>query len=271
MQVRFCLTGGGDDFLKLGSDIMGVMTPIFSTGSLPAPLQPLTPLIGRDQELTQVVGMLARGEVRLLTLVGPGGTGKTRLALAVAAASGAVFDEIVVVALAAISDPELVVDAIAQTLGVGDAGDTPQETQLMERLSGQKRLLVLDNFEQIMEAAPKIVRLLGACPQLKALVTSREPLHLYGEYEFPVPPMSLPDIERLPDLEGLAQYEAVRLFIERAVAVQPSFSVTNATAPAVAAICHKLDGLPLAIELAAARVKHMAPVVLLARLEKRLN
>ena len=238
-------------------------------GGWPAPLQPLTPLIGRDRELAQVVAMLTGGKVRLLTLVGTGGTGKTRLALAAAEISRAAYDEIVVVALASISDPALVLPAIADSVGVTESADRPQEALVAERLSRGSCLLVLDNFEQVLDASAVVTRLLAACPRMQALVTSREALHVYGEYEFQVPPLALPEVERMPDLETLSQYDAVRLFVERAEAVQRGFAITNANAQAVTVICHRLDGLPLAIELAAARVKHMPPSTLLTRLERR--
>jgi non-specific serine/threonine protein kinase len=213
----------------------------------------------------------------LVTLTGPGGTGKTRLALQIAAdllddyADGVFF-----VSLAPISDPELVTSTIAQVLDVTEGTGEPVVERLKTKLRDTKILLVLDNFEQIVEAAPLISTLLAAAPRLKVLVTSRSGLHLRGEHEFPVPPLGLPPTgapggEPLPPIDRLTQYEAVRLFIERAVAVRPDFAITNDNAPAVAEICHRLDGLPLAIELAAARTRILAPQAMLAKLESRLK
>ena len=156
-------------------------------------------------------------------------------------------------------------------LEVGETAGKPLVESLAGHLRGRSLLLVLDNFEQVLAAAPLLAELLTACPGLKVLVTSRAALHLSGEHEFPVPPLELPDPKHLPDLETLSQYEAVTLFIQRARAARPDFQVTNASAPAVAELCARLDGLPLAIELAAARVKLLSPQALLARLGRRLN
>jgi predicted ATPase/DNA-binding SARP family transcriptional activator len=230
-----------------------------------------TPLIGREREVRIVQDLLRREETRLVTLTGPAGAGKTRLALEVAADCLDAFpDGVFFVALASIQDPALVGYTIAQTLCVREAGGQPLQDSLKEYLRQRQFLLILDNFEQVLSAAPLLAELLGVAPRLKLLVTSRAVLHLCGEHQFPVPPLALPDRHRLPPVDVLAQYPAVALFLQRAVAVQPEFVLTQENAPAVAEICHRLDGLPLAIELAAARIKLFPPRTLLSRLERRL-
>src|SRR3989440_190041 len=234
------------------------------------PIQP-TALIGREREVTAVQQLLLREDVRLLTLTGPGGSGKTRLGLHVAAELSDHFtDGISFVNLAPISDADLVVPTMAQTLGLKEIPTRSMVEQLQAFLQEKLLLLVLDNFEQVMSAAPRLSDLLARCSHLKLLVTSRTVLHLAAEYAFAVPPLSLPDLNHLPDLVTLSQYEAVALFIARAQALKPDFQVSNASAPAVAEICTRLDGLPLAIELAAARIKLLPPPALLARLDQRL-
>jgi predicted ATPase/transcriptional regulator with XRE-family HTH domain len=234
------------------------------------PIQP-TPFLGREREVDSVYTLLSRREVRLLTLTGPGGVGKTRLALHVAAELVDLFtDGVFFVALAPVIDAELVVPTILQTLSISQAGTQPPLALLKAVLRDKHLLLLLDNFEQVGEAAVVVAELLAACPKLTVLVTSRAMLHVQAEREFSVPPLSLPDLKHLPDLEALSQYEAVALFIQRAQTVKADFAVTNANAPAVAGICVRLDGLPLAIELAAARAKFFAPQALLPRLEQAL-
>ena len=235
------------------------------------PLQP-TPLVGREREVGAVRQRLMQPEVRLLTLTGVGGTGKTRLALQVAAELLESFqDGVWFVNLAPIRDPNLVISAIATTLGLREAGGQPVLETVQAFLQDKQLLLLLDNFEHVLPAAGVVAALLREAAHLKVLVTSRSPLHLQGEREYPVPPLELPNPQRLPPLERLQQYEAIKLFIQAAQAVRPDFQVTNANAPAVAEICAQLDGLPLAIELAAARSKLLPPEALLARLQSRLR
>ena len=235
------------------------------------PVQP-TPLIGREQEVAAVLRLLSREEVRLVTLTGPGGIGKTRLGLQVAAEFRDAFpDGVYFVNLAPISDPTFVVSTIAQTLELKESGDQSLLDLLQGFLQDKQLLLLLDNFEQVLNVASQLAELLAACPKLKVLVTSRFVLHLRGEQEFTVPPLQHPDPKHLPDLAVLSQYEAVELFIARAQAVKPEFQLTTANAPIIAEICTRLDGLPLAIELAAARSKLLPPQALLARLGQSLT
>jgi predicted ATPase/class 3 adenylate cyclase len=228
---------------------------------------PLTSFVGREREVSE--GRRLLGATRLLTLTGPGGTGKTRLSLQIAAASADDFpDGVYFVPLASIVDQRLVLPSIAHELALPLAGQGPPLDALVEHLGEKRVLLVLDNFEQILGAAADVAELLRKAAGTKILTSSRAPLRAYGEQELPVPPLALPDATTPPD--QLSHYEAVRLFIERAVATKPGFQVTNENAPAVAAICARLDGLPLAIELAAARVRLLPPQVILTRLEKSL-
>lgn len=235
------------------------------------PLQ-ATPLIGREDQVTAVAALLRRSNTRLVTLTGPGGIGKTRLALQSAVEQLDHFaDGVVFVPLAPLSQPDLVLTAIAQLLGVVETAEQPLAERVQNFLQRRQLLLVLDNFEHVIAAAPLVAELLAAAPALTVLVTSREALRLYGEQEYAVPPLLLPDMLHLPPMDRLTQYEAVRLFIERAQAVRPEFAVSVATAPVIAEICARLDGLPLAIELAAARVKVFPPQALLTRLDRRLH
>ncbi len=233
------------------------------------PLQP-TPFLGREEQVTRVVHLLWRDDVRLLTITGPGGVGKTRLALQAAADLLDSFpDGVWFVDLSVLEDPSLVPSMIAGVLSVREEGDGIAN-RLAAMLAEKQLLLLLDNFERVVDAASVVADLLARAPGVKVLTTSRTPLHAYGEREFPLPPFPKPDLAHLPTIETLSQYDAVRLFVERSQAVKPDFTMTNANAPAVAEICHRLDGLPLAIELAAAFVKMLPPPALLKRLEQRL-
>src|SRR5215218_6173572 len=235
------------------------------------PLQP-TPLVGREKEVSEVCDLLGGDETSLLTLTGPGGIGKTRVALQAAAdlldefPDGTFFAQ-----LATLTEAELFLPAVAETLGVKETAEQPLDESLKDYLHERRMLLVLDNFEQVLEAAPTVTGLLAVAPGLKVLATSRTPLRLYGEKAYAVPPLSVPDVRHLPDLKALSQYEAVRLFIERAKSAKVDFEVTDESAPAVAEICVRLDGLPLAIELAAARITMLPPKAMLQRLSSRLK
>ena len=235
------------------------------------PSQPTT-LIGREEELATASEMLLRKEIQLVTLTGPGGTGKTRLSLEVATKLIDYFkDGVFFVSLADITDPGQVVSRIAQQLEVRSAGSQPLFQNLKDYLKDKNILLLLDNFEQLIPAAPVVAELLASASSLKVLVTSRILLNLRGEHELPIFPLDTPDLADLPSLKSLAKNESVQLFVERAQSTQPKFNLTEDNAPTVAQICQRLDGLPLAIELAAARVKMLSPQAILARLTDRLK
>jgi predicted ATPase/DNA-binding XRE family transcriptional regulator len=231
---------------------------------------PPTPLLGREPELEQIRAYLR--EVRLLTFTGLGGVGKTRLALETARDTAVDFpDGVAFVALASLADPALVVPTAARSMGLSVAGgQSPHET-LSAYLQEKRLLLVLDNFEHLMEAAPEVAELLSSCPDLTVLITSRAPLRLRGEREYPVPPLDVPDPSRVPDVEEIVDAPAARLFVERAQEASPTFELTVTNAAAVAAICRRLDGLPLALELAAAKVRFLGPMELLSRLDRALE
>ena len=231
---------------------------------------PLDSFVGREAEQAYVKHLL--GRARLVTLTGAGGTGKTRLAQQVAADALADFaDGVFWVGLAPLSRHGLVAATIAETLGVKEVPPRPLIETLKEALGDQSMLLVLDSFEHVVKEAPCVSELLAACPRLTVLATSREVLRLVGEHEFSVPPLAAPHPDRLPTVERLGQYPAIRLFVERARAAEAGFDLTPQNAPAVARICARLDGLPLAIELAAARIRLLSPPALLARLTDRLG
>ncbi|HET7638839.1 MAG TPA: protein kinase, partial [Ktedonobacteraceae bacterium] len=254
----------------LPEQTLPLQTHDVSFNNLPAPL---TSLIGRNLEVSAVCALLRSPDVRLVTLTGTGGIGKTRLGLAVAFKLQPTFgDGVFFIPLASIIDPTMVISTIAHELGMNH-GYADRKHPVAEHLHYLKTslrekhcLLLLDNFEQVVDAAPSIAELLTACPHLQIMVTSRAALHIQGEYEFPVPPLALPEATSPLPVEELADYPAIALFLQRATAIKPDFDVTAATIQTIVAICRRLDGLPLAIELAAARIKLFSPQALLQRM-----
>jgi predicted ATPase/transcriptional regulator with XRE-family HTH domain/Tfp pilus assembly protein PilF len=242
---------------------------------------PVTSLVGRKREIAEVSRLLKRKPVRLLTLLGPGGVGKTRLAITVASRLGRLFKNgVAFVPLSAIGDPELILTKIAETLHVPETQGRSLMDSLLDHLQNYQMLLLVDNFEHVLAAATLISKLLESVPNLKVLITSRAALHLSGEYEYPVPPLQLPEVvfqpgERSPLrtelVSTLKRNESFQLFVQRASAKRLDFEADSKTAPYVAEICRRLDGLPLAIELAAAKIKTESPKTLLNRLEDRFE
>jgi predicted ATPase/transcriptional regulator with XRE-family HTH domain len=236
------------------------------------PPTPTTALVGREQDLEAVATFLGQPVVRLLTLTGTGGVGKTRLSIeAVREAAGFFADGAAFVALAPVGDAGLVVPTVARSLGLTEAGGRSPMEALRAYLSGKRFLLVLDNFEHVLEAAPEVVGLVESCPGLTVLVTSRASLRVRGEQEYPVAPLALPPSARAPAAEEVACSSSGRLFAERARSASPAFEITKENAAAVASICRRLDGLPLALELVAAKVRFLGPATLLSRLDRALE
>ena len=261
-----------EELFQLEGDGLAADFPLLRTlDALPnnLPLQ-LTTFVGREAEIDAVKRQLLG--TRLLTLTGTGGTGKTRLALRVAEEIAHEYrDGAWFVPLAAVADPGLVPSAIVSSLGIVEVPGTPALTRLRDVLADRRQLIVLDNFEHVQEAAPDVGTILRSAPGIVVIATSRGPLRVDGERELPVPPLGLPDLAHLPPVGDLLRSEAVALFVDRAQAARPDFALTEQNAPAVAGICARLDGLPLAIELAAARIRVLAPQAILARLGNRLD
>lgn len=234
--------------------------------------EPPTPIIGRQRELAVITDLLTQEAVRIVTLTGPGGTGKTRLSLEIGHSSLEQFpDGVFFVDLAPITDPGLVPTTVAHTLGLREGGGRPPFDSLKEYLAGRRMLLILDNLEQIIAAAPFVAQLLAAAPKVKLLVTSRIPLQIRGEREYPLPILPVPPQTPAPSPDQLLAYESVRLFVRQAQAARPTFELTPDNAAAVAGICRRLDGLPLALEIAAARIRILPPAAILKRLDQSLN
>jgi predicted ATPase len=266
--MRLALHSAGGDATVI---VSGREAPAASLPTHNLPMQ-LTSFVAREAEVAAVQQLLHGDDVRLVTLTGPGGIGKTRLALAIATRALAKFQEgVFFVSLASINESALLLPTIAQTLGLRETPNTTVRQTLHQYLHDKELLLLLDNFEQIVAAAPEIRDLLASAPRLKVLVTSREALQVRGEQEFPVPALELPDLRHFPPPARLEQFAAIRLFVQRAQAVKPDFALDSANAATIAEICKRLDGLPLALELTAASVKLLSVQAILARLVERFD
>ncbi|HET8840627.1 MAG TPA: NB-ARC domain-containing protein, partial [Ktedonobacteraceae bacterium] len=242
-----------------------------SRGHLPHILNQLSPFLGRQQEMKAICKLLSSPSIHLLTLTGIGGVGKTRLALQVAHTLAEDFvDGVYLVFLASITDPTLVLPTIARALGLGEGGDQSLLERLQAHIQEKSLLFLLDNFEQVITAAPLLWELVLACPHLKILVTSREKLRIHSESIYTVAPLELPDLKHLSDLKTLFHYPALQLFFQQAQFSRPDFQMTNENIQAIAELCVHLEGIPLAIELAATYIRLLSPQKLLRRLERRL-
>ena len=231
----------------------------------------LTTLIGRERELDETTSLLRRDDVRIVTLSGPGGTGKTRLALEIARVLESELDSVVFISLANVIDAQAVLPAIAQAIGLREEPDQSIAAVLEREFASRRVLLILDNMEHVTEAGTEIATLLGNAAGVKALVTSQTVLHIRGEHELPLDPLPAPSPDGFGSLEELARNPAVALFVERAQSIKSDFQLTHENAAAVAHICARLDGLPLAIELAAARIRLLPPAAMLPRLSNSLQ
>ncbi|HEX2293934.1 MAG TPA: tetratricopeptide repeat protein [Actinomycetota bacterium] len=278
---RFADAGELADLVR--DDVAALLSQAFAASlAAPAPQETaapkvrlpvhLTPFVGRSREVGEVATLLVEPSTRLVTLSGPGGIGKSRLAFEVARAVADEFaDGVAVIPLSAVADPHLVVPAIARALDVKESAERTLVENVRELLRTKEMLLLLDNFEHLVSAAHVLARILEACPQVKLLVTSRAVLFVRGELEYRVPPLTLPAATSECTAAGVGEFESVRLFVERAQAADPSFALTDANARAIAEICGRLDGIPLAIELAAARTRLLSPDAILSRLAHRLQ
>ncbi|HEY8601011.1 MAG TPA: tetratricopeptide repeat protein [Thermomicrobiales bacterium] len=267
------------DALELDEEARGLLlgNPVPTEAAPPVAIRPVvvaeppTPLIGRERELAEARAILLSGGARLLTLTGPGGVGKTRLSLALAAAVAPAFpDGVALAPLAALTDPDLVLPTIARALGLAEVAGRALREVVHTALRDRRLLLVIDNWEQVIVAAPEVAALLAACPGVTVLATSRAPLRLRGEREYPLAPLAIPELAHFPVVAQVADNPAVQLFVDRAHSVAPGFALGRENVAAVAAICRRLDGLPLALELAAARARLLSPTELLARLDRAL-
>ncbi len=263
-----------EERLSLLASVQRRGTPSTARAAVPEPALPVppTPLLGRESELAEIGGFLGNPGSRLLTLTGTGGVGKTRLALRAAREVTGLFpDGVTFVALAPLDDPALVLPMVARVLGLKEAENRTPEEALHAFLKEKRFLLVLDNLEHLLGAAPEVADLIESCPELSVLATSRAPLRVRGEQEYPVGPLKLPASTRSPSAAEVAGSPSGRLFAERARAAAPAFDLTSENAAAVASICWRLDGLPLALELAAAKVRFLDPATLLYRLDRALS